>query len=188
MLARFGFGTWTAFLTLPFVFQVPRFGLHFAWFFIGLLIGYSNLDRGILANDGIMAQHWRRWIVGCFIVYNMLIFIPRIPILTMHLSTKRLGAIEAILWVVSCVVSCFGFFALFRGTIKKHRLWMDSIERSSYVIYLIHYLFVLWLQRLFMKQPIHASIKFVLVFLGATFFSWVIAQLLLKIPKVNQIL
>lgn len=188
MLARFGFGTWTAFLTLPFTFQVPRFGLHFAWFFLGFLIGYNRHDKGILSFDGTMTQHWLRWIFSCFIAYNMLVFIPRIPILTLHLSAKRLGGIEAILWVVSCVMSCFGFLALFRGTIKKNRLWMDSITRNSYAIYLVHYMFVLWLQRLFMKLPIHASIKFVFVFLGATFFSWIAAQLLLKIPKVNQIL
>ena len=188
MLARFGFGTWTSFLTLPFTFQVPRFGLHFAWFFLGFLIGYNRVNKGILYFDGIMSQHWYRWIVGCFIAYNMLVFIPRIPILTTHLTVKMLGAIEAILWVISCVASCFGFFALFRGTVKRHRSWMDSITRSSYAIYLVHYLFVLWLQRILMNNPIHAGIKFVLVFSGAAFLSWITAQLLLKIPKVNQIL
>lgn len=188
MLSRFGFRTWTAFLTLPFVFQVPRFGLHFAWFFLGLLIGYSSLDRGILANDGIMAQHWRRWISSCFIAYNILVFVPRIPILSLHLSLRMLGAIEAVFWVVSCVTSCFGFFALFRNIVKKHRLWMDSISRCSYAIYLVHWLFVLWLQRLLLNQPMHASFKFLLVFIIATFLSWITAQFLLKIPKANQVL
>jgi glucan biosynthesis protein C len=52
----------------------------------------------------------------------------------------------------------------------------------------VHYLFVLWLQRILMNNPIHAGFKFVLVFSGAAFLSWITAQLLLKIPKVNQIL
>jgi glucans biosynthesis protein C len=178
VLARFGFGTWTVFLTFPFIFQVPRLGLHFIWFLLGLLIGYKSLDKGILSKDGVLIRHWRIWIIACFIAYNLHYFVSLI-------INQKIGSI---FWVISCVVSCFGFFALFRVTVKKKRLWMDSISRSSYAIYIVHYLFVLWLQRLFMQTQIFAGFKFIFVFIGATILSWVTAQLLLKIPKLDQVL
>ena len=67
------------------------------------------------------------------------------------------GAIEAVLWVVSCVASCFAFLALFRGAVRTTRPWMDSLSRSAYIIYVVHYVYVLWLQRALMGLEVHAS-------------------------------
>lgn len=55
---------------------------------------------------------------------------------------------------------------------------MDSLSRSAYVIYIVHYIYVLWLQRSLMGINIHASLKFLIVFSGATLFSWLTAQCL----------
>lgn len=120
MLTRFVFDTWTAFITLPFVFQIPRFGLHFAWFFLGLLIGYTSLDRGILAIDGIMAQHWRRWIAGWFIAYNILVFVPRIHAIFGSSVVSPVVLIFSLYFVVSLRSVDYGW-------IQSHAIRMRSI-------------------------------------------------------------
>jgi glucans biosynthesis protein C len=188
MLARFGFGTWAPFLTKPFHFQVCRIGLYLTWFLAGMWVGAGNLERGLLARDGSLAQHWRWWVTGCFLAYNLLVFVPRSRSLVGSLSAFDKGVLEAVLWVVSCVASCLGFLALFRGVVRIRRPWMDSLSRSAYTIYLVHYVFVLWIQFVLLDVPVHASLKFVATFVLALLLSWATAQVLLRIPGVRYAL
>ena len=64
---------------------------------------------------------------------------------------------------------------------------MDSLARSAYIIYIVHYLYVLWLQRELMGSGIHASLKFLIVFTGATWLSWLTAQCLLRFPRLCHV-
>jgi hypothetical protein len=184
LLSRYGFGAWTDFLTSPFSFQISRIGLYALWFVFGFLVGAPGIAKGLLSRDGSLARHWRIWIWGCILAYNALVFIPRWPLIPS--STK--GPLEAVLWVISCVASCFGFLALFRGIELTSRPWMNSLTRSAYVMYLVHYVYVTWTQRLMLDLSIHASIKFLFVFLTTVLLSWLTAQIVLRIPKLNTIL
>jgi hypothetical protein len=187
-LAAFGFGRWGAFFTPPFYFQLSRFGLYLAWFGAGVWLGSSDLENGLLARDGALARHWRPWAWACFIAYNVLVFVP-IGLAAIHLlGAYQRGAIEAVLWVASCVASGFAFLAIFRGTVRTRRPWMDSLSRSSYIIYLVHYVFVVWLQRAVMGVDVHASAKFLIVFAGALALSWLTAQGLLAVPWLRRVL
>ena len=188
MLSIFGFGVWAPLLTKPFYFQVCRIGLYVAWFFAGALVGAQNLDQGLLSREGSLARNWRWWLAGCFVTYNLLIFVPRSQSLIGVLSARGIGVLESILWVLSCVASCFGFLALFRGVVRTRRLWMDSLARSAYTIYLVHYVFVLWAQFTLLDQPVPASIKFATTFAFALLFSWMTAQALFWIPGARRVL
>ena len=116
---------------------------------------------------------------ACILAYNTLIFVPRI-----HPQPK----LEAVLWVLSCVTSCFAFLAIFRGITLTSRAWMNSLARSAYVMYLVHYVYLTWTQRIMLDLPIHAALKFPFVFLSSTLLSWLTAQALLRIPKLKSIL
>jgi len=188
MLSIFGFGFWAPLLTKPFYFQVCRIALYLAWFFAGAWVGADDLERGLLSRNGRLARDWRWWLAGCFVAYNLLIFVPRNQSLTSLLSAHGMGALEAILWVISCVASGFGFLALFRGVVRTRRAWMDSLARSAYAIYIVHYVFVLWAQFALLGQPLPAGAKFVATFAFALLFSWMTAQALLRIPGVRRIL
>lgn len=182
LLSRYGFGAWTHFLTSPFSFQTSRIGLYALWFVFGFLTGAPGIAKGLLARDGSLARHWRLWIRVCILAYNALIFIPRL------LPRASQGPLEAVLWVTSCVASCFGFLALFRGIQLTSRPWMNSLTRSAYVMYLVHYVYITWTQRLMLDLPVHASIKFLFVFLTTVLLSWLTAQVVLRIPKLKTIL
>jgi surface polysaccharide O-acyltransferase-like enzyme len=184
LLSRYGFGAWTDFLTSPFSFQISRIGLYALWFCFGFFVGAPGIANGLLSRDGSLARHWRLWIWGCILAYNALVFLPRWPLIPP--STK--GPLEAVLWVISSVASCFGFLALFRGIELTSRPWMNSLTRSAYVMYLVHYVYVTWTQRLMLDLPIHASIKFLFVFFATVLLSWLTAQVVLRIPKLKTIL
>jgi glucan biosynthesis protein C len=188
MLSIFGFGLWAPFATKPFYFQVCRVGLYLTWFFAGALVGAQDLDQGLLSREGLLARNWRWWVAGCFVAYNLLIFVPRSHSLIGIFSAPGMGALEAMLWVLSCVASCFGFLALFRGVVRTRRSWMDSLARSAYTIYLVHYVFVLWAQFILLDRPLPASIKFAATFAFALLFSWTTAQALLRIPGARHVL
>ncbi len=184
LLSRFGFGAWIGF---PFIIQISRAGIYSLWFVFGFLVGVPGFAEGLLARDGALARHWPYWIAGCVLAYNALWFVPQWS--EVHrLSTLEQGAVWACLWVLSCVASCFGFLALFRHMEMKSRPWMNSLTRCAYGMYLVHYVYVLWLQRLVLDRPIHASIKFLFVFFATTLLSWATVQGALRIPKVRNVL
>ena len=187
LLYRYGFSAWTNLFTSPFSFQICRIGLYALWFSFGFLVGLPGFAHGLLAKEGSLARHRRLWMLLCFVAYNALVFVPRLPV-THQLAPLAQGALEALLWVASCSASSFGFLALFRGIHLTSRPWMNSLSRSAYIMYLVHYVFITWTQRLMLDRPIHASIKFLFVFLATVFLSWLTAQLLLRIPKLGTIL
>ena len=187
LLKAFGFGAWGTFLVRPLVFQLSRIGLYLAWFAAGIWVGRNGVDDGLLAADGALARQWRWWCRFCFLAYNALVFVPRVPALTAGLSADQSGALEAILWTLSCVASSFAFLALFRGVVRTRRPWMDSLSRSAYAIYLVHYVFVVWVQRALLGLDLHAGVKFLVTFVVATGLSWLTARLLLTVPGLRRI-
>ncbi len=187
LLSHYGFGTWTVLWTSPFAFQQARIGLYALWFTTGFLVGVPGYANGLLSRTGSLARHWKQWILGCFVAYNLLCFTPRL--LESHgISVATGQVLEALLWVVSCVASCFGFLALFRGVEFRSRSWMNSLSRSAYVMYLVHYVFITWTQRLVLHTPVHAGVKFLVVFSLTLSLSWLTAQLLLRSPGLKAIL
>jgi hypothetical protein len=187
MLFRYGFGAWTNFLTSPFSFQISRIGLYALWFTFGLFVGAPGFADGLLSRDGGLARRWPLWILGCVLAYNALWFVPRWPVVH-QLPVSDRKTLQALLWVASCVASSFGFLALFRGIELTSRPWMNSLNRCAYVMYLVHYVYITWTQRLVLDLPIHAGIKFLFVFLATTLLSWMTAQAILRIPKMKTIL
>ena len=180
LLARFGFGTWMNLITSPFSFQISRVALYALWFVLGFLVGIPGLDAGLLARNGALARHWKVWLWVCIVAYNALIFLPK---LGGHWSHA-----EPLLWVASCVASCFGFLAMFRGMELHARGWMNSLTRCAYIMYLVHYTYVLWLQRLMMHAQVWAGVKFLVVFPATVLLSWLTAKALLKVPGLKAIL
>jgi len=178
---------WGAFFFPPFYFQFSRFGLYLVWFILGAWIGSDNLEEGLLAREGGLARHWSLWVGASVLAYNLLWFLPKGLEAAGALNAEQRGAIWAILWVVSCVASCFGFLALFRGVVQTRRGWLDSLSRSAFVIYIVHYVYVLWLQRALIGVGIPAGLKFLIVFSGSTFLSWMTAQCLLSFPHLRRI-
>jgi glucans biosynthesis protein C len=184
LLSRYGPSAWAGF---PFGFQISRIGVYSLWFSFGFLVGAPGFAEGLLARGGGLARSWPYWIAGCALAYNALWFVPKWSVFH-RLSPLGQGGLWALLWVLSCVASCFAFLALFRGVEIKPRGWMNSLTRCAYGMYLVHYIYVLWMQRLVLYRPIPALIKFLFVFLATTLLSWLSVQAALRIPRMATIL
>jgi peptidoglycan/LPS O-acetylase OafA/YrhL len=157
----------------PFAWQPDRPLLYVVYFFAGVGVGAQGIDRGLLQPDGALARRWRVWLAGIggsFLLWMM----------TMAPSAYGHGnlAIDlcsylAVVLVVATV--CLGFTALFLRFGYARSALTDSLSDSAYAIYLVHYIFVVWLQYALLGAALPAIVKAALVFAGALLVSWGIA-------------
>jgi len=187
MLAHFGFSAWIPLGLPPLYFQPARFFLYLTWFVFGAIVGTAGTSTGIIAEGGPLARHWPLWLAACVIVYNLLWFVPP-ALANPHVSKPLHDLTYVILWVLSCCASCFGFVALFRGTVRKHRKWMDSVVRAAYMMYIVHYVFVIWTQYLLLPVSAPAEVKFVITLAATIAASWLTASLVLRVRILRSVL
>jgi surface polysaccharide O-acyltransferase-like enzyme len=79
----------------------------------------------------------------------------------------------AVVLVVATV--CLGFAAVFLRFGHARSTLTDSLSDNAYAIYLVHYVFVVWLQYALLGAALPAVAKGVLVFAGALLLSWGVA-------------
>jgi peptidoglycan/LPS O-acetylase OafA/YrhL len=174
----FGPWAWTQFGI--FAFQLSR-PLHYAVYFLaGVGIGAYGLERGLLAADGELARRWRAWVaaaLGCFVLWMAM----------MGLSMQDGGPpgvqIAAhVAFVLSCAASCFALFAVFLRFVERRVDLLESVAESSYGMYLVHYVFVVWLQYALLGAALPAIVKGLLVFCGVVALSWGSTALMHRAP------
>lgn len=188
LLARYGPSAWTAFFTGPFYFQQSRFALYFAWFVIGCVTGANGLQRGLLASSGAMVQHAGRWLIAALAIFAVMEFIPRALFDAGILAEDPALIFYAILWLISCVASTLAFLAIFLRYATKPNAIMDSLARNAYLIYIVHYIFVLWMQYALLQIPLLSGIKFIITFAGALLLSYFTAASLLRVRILRAVL
>jgi len=186
MIVMFGRQTWVPFFTIPFWFQLPRILLYFTWFLCGALLGTNCLTQGFLSGNSRFAKSWPVWILLAFIVFicfrfatNMISGFPNAQMV------RELA--KGTLATLSCCATSFAFLSLFLGTIKAQSRIFDSIARNAYLMYTVHYIFVLWAQFVLHKVPVNATTKFIVVFLFTVLASWGFSSLLRRVPAIRKI-
>jgi peptidoglycan/LPS O-acetylase OafA/YrhL len=63
-----------------------------------------------------------------------------------------------------------------------HRPIFGSLADNAYGIYLVHYIFVIWLQYLLLHAPLFAVAKAAIVFIGALTLSWAATAAICRVP------
>jgi glucan biosynthesis protein C len=177
----------------PFAIQLSRILLYFGYFVLGMLIGAAGTSKGLLADNSALMRYRRLWVILCVFAYNLL-KLAGLSIQGLE-DHGRLTEIPARLlyrpiWTLSCVASCMAFLAVFHRIFQKttpSRIW-DSLAANAYGIYLIHWVFVLWLQYLLIPVALPAVPKFFLTLIGSLALSWTITALIRKIPPVGKYL
>jgi len=86
------------------------------------------------------------------------------------------------------VASTLAFLAVFLKYVRSSSVLMSTLARSAYAIYVVHYLFVLWIQYSLLEMPLPAGVKFAITFAGALLLSQATASLLLRIPAIRPVI
>jgi len=91
------------------------------------------------------------------------------------------------MFAVTCGSISFAFLALFVRFATRRRWIWDSLSDNEYGMYIIHYIFVSWLQLAILTAPLPAVAKGLLVFVGVLLLSWSTSASLRRIPAVSRI-
>ncbi len=172
----------------PFAFQLSR-PLHYAlYFFAGLGLGAGGVERGLLAADGPLVRRWPVWIIAA--VGSLLTWMG-LTGLTMEEAASSSFALQTLAdlsFISACFASCFAVLAVALRFISRRLPSLAGLRASAYGVYLVHYLFVVWLQFALLGMALPAVIKGLVVFAGTLFLSWGTVAALRRLPTVGQII
>ena len=158
----------------PFSFQLSRPLHYLVYFFAGCAVGAHGLDRGLLASDGALARHWARWLAASVVGF-VLWALPTSLMMDGRQAPLIVQIAAALGFVLACASGCFVLLALcLRFAAERTRI-LDSLSVNAYSMYLLHYVFIVWLQYALLPVALFATGKAAIVFSGTLALSWAAA-------------
>jgi surface polysaccharide O-acyltransferase-like enzyme len=186
MVSVFGPLAWTS--IGAFQFQTARLFHYAVYFFAGIGVGAYGIDRGLLAPDGKLARHWGRWALTMLVIVVATIALTLMAV--SRRSTPSPGAANVIggfVFALTCGAISFAFLALFVRFITRRNAIFDSLSDNEYGMYLIHYMFVSWLQMALLGIALGPITKAGAVFSGVLLLSWGTSAGLRRVPAIGRI-
>jgi surface polysaccharide O-acyltransferase-like enzyme len=191
MHLAFGDGSWFEPGHYPFPIQSSRVLLYPAYFFTGVGIGVVVLRAGILAENGEIAKRWFIWLA-----FAVLFYVAILLLVYAHHNWIADFASPPLSWKTAYGLAFAMFSAAMAFTVLATSLrltqtslkLLDAMQPSAYGIYLLHYVFIIWLQYAVYDPPFPAGIKFAIVFAGTLSMSWALTVLLRKVPLLARMI
>jgi len=165
MSMRFGSLTWWSWG--PFAVQASRVLHYFIYFAVGVCLGASGSGAEIFERMGRLARDWWFWWLTAAVMLAVTIACVR----TGNGTGGRIG------FAFSCAASSLFLIALVVRFVRPWR-WADSLSANSYGIYLVHYVFVIWIQYAALRWTTSAFAKGLAVSFAAVGASWMTTALL----------
>ena len=171
---------WTWSDTGLFAVQLCR-PLHYAvYFFAGVGIGAGGINRGLLAVDGALARRWALWLAAALV--SLMLWMG-LTSLTMNGGASVVTTISAdFSYVLACAAGCFFLIAASLHFAARPSRILGMLAANAYALYLLHYVFVVWLQYTLLNTPLPAVIKAPIVFGLTLLFTWITATTVQRIP------
>jgi hypothetical protein len=166
------FTPWDWFDHGPFALQLSR-PLHYAvYYFAGLGVGAYGLERGLLAADGQLARHWAAWLAGALVAFLLWMGLTALTMRGVGPVSDGLQVAVDLGFVLACASGGFGVVAVcLRFATAPSRI-MASLANNAFGMYLLHYVFVVWLQYALLGVALFAIAKAMIVLGGALLFAW----------------
>jgi surface polysaccharide O-acyltransferase-like enzyme len=191
MHLAFGDISWLELGRFPLPIQTSRILLYTAYFFTGVGVGAVSLRMGLLAEDGELTKRWPAWLGFAFVFY--------VAILVMvyaHHNWVADFVSPPLVWKLGYGLAFASYSAAMAFTVTAIFLrfatssWrlLDAMQPSAYGIYLVHYIFIIWLQYAVYEPPFSAFVKFAIVFAGTFSMSWAVTVMVRKIPVVARMI
>lgn len=180
------FTPWAWFNAGPFALQLCR-PLHYAvYFFAGIGVGVGGIERGLVAPDGPLARRWALWLAAAL---ASLALWMGLSALTLHGGAPL--AVQAAAdfgYALACACGCFFLVGVsLRFAAAPSRL-LGTLGGNAYGLYLLHYVFVVWLQFALLALPLFAVVKWPIVFAGTLGFTLAANAAIKRIPLGAQLI
>jgi hypothetical protein len=156
----------------PFALQLCRPGLYIAVFFAGMALGSYGLDRGLLACDGPLARRWHWWLGGAVITFFIWAGCTSLTFPTWSEADLGGKLAASLTYAPACIAGGTFMLAIFLRFSRTRARALDSLSANAYTMYLVHYVFVVWLQYALLGSDLPAISKAAVVFTGTFVLSW----------------
>jgi peptidoglycan/LPS O-acetylase OafA/YrhL len=190
MELAFGAERWLA--LGPFSFQASRLFLYATYFLVGMQLGASGTESGLLGRNAELAPRWPIWLSAGLAAYALrlaVIVTLVLPVAATHRSLPlTLRLLSDVAFVLCCGTISVAFIALFRRFAVAPRPVFDSLSATSYGMYLVHYPVVVWLQFALLTVALGPIAKGATVYVGAVVLSWGLVVALRRIPLIARVL
>jgi surface polysaccharide O-acyltransferase-like enzyme len=182
----FGSEAWSQFG--PFAFQLSR-PLHYAlYFFAGAGLGGYGIERGLFAPEGALTTHWKTWLALAIGSFALWLGMTALVVKSHGPASIGLHIIDDLSFVFACLCNCFCVLALALRFAARQRAWLDELKLNAYGMYLVHYVFVIWLQYALLPASLPAVVKAGTVFAGTMVLSWGATAGLRGLPPISALL
>ncbi len=176
------FTPWTWSMSGPLSLQFSRPLLYAVLYVAGLGVGAFGIERGLLAPGGPLARRWAVWLavaLGTFLLWCGL------TALGMRYPDGGPIALRVVVdssYALACVSGCFFVTAacLRFGAVRSPIL--ASLANNAFGIYLVHYVFVVWLQYAFLGIALFALAKGLLVATASLLLAWGTTAAMRRVP------
>lgn len=180
------FGTQEWFQRGPFAFQLCRPLQYAVYFFAGVAIGACGIERGLLAPEGPVVRHWRRWLTAAPLLFFAWCGLTALAMREGAAAPLGLRAVADLAYALACFASCFMALAIAVRCSRRTAL-LDAVNGDAYGMYLVHYPFVVWLQYAVLGLAWPAIAKAAIVFTGTAIASWSLTEALRHVPIVGNL-
>ena len=156
----------------PFSLQLCRPLHYLVYFFIGFALGSYSLERGLLDSEGPLARHWPAWLGTAVVSFFAWAGITALTRPEWAQASPLVQVAASFAFPVACAAGGLFLLAIsLRFSDKRHWV-LDSLSANAYSMYLIHYVFVVWLQYALVGTGLFSVAKFAIVLAGALVMSW----------------
>ena len=156
----------------PFSLQLSRPLHNFVFFFAGGALGGYGLDRGLLARDGPLARYWLGWLGTGIIGFMLWGGVTSLTWPDWDRASFPVQFLASLAFPAACAGGCIGMVALCLRFGHRRSAILDSLSANAYSMYLLHYVFVVWLQYALLASGLIAAGKMVIVLAGSLVMSW----------------
>jgi surface polysaccharide O-acyltransferase-like enzyme len=115
---------------------------------------------------------------------SFIVFLIMVVVVSAHERT----IVSEIAFVVCCGATVVGMTGLFLRFAKRRVRIFDSLSDNAYGIYIVHYVYVTWLQYFFLGSALAPSVKGMVVFLITLILSWGSVAAIRRIPAVAKVI
>ena len=192
---HFGIARW--FTLGPLAVQDDRVLLYLLYFFVGAGIGAVGGDRSLLSPDGELARRWPLWLAATVVTYAALIgliFYKREFLPDPNNPPQGWDNVHAFFFACFSAAQTINLLALFLKFDSSGRSILDPLRETSFGIFLIHYVPMLWLQyalfgiTLAPIPQVTAILKALIAFVLTLAISWLATLAVRRIPGARHVL
>ena len=191
MHLTFGDTSWLEPGRYPLPIQTSRILLYGGYFFLGVGVGAADLRAGLLAQNGELASRWKVWLAFALLFYGailLLVYAHHNWVADFNSPPLSWRAAYGLAFATFSAAMTFAVPAFYLHFAKSSLRLLDLLRPSAYGIFLVHYIFIIWLQYAVYDPPLPAFVKFVIVFTCALSLSWSLTLLLRRVPFVARMI